>query len=241
MLKYECPIDIGNAAVVTNNIAIENIFVMEKLEEFFDFFSEEPVAIKVKEKINSENEEYICILRIRIWNQMGKSSSWSIYSRDREVSDKLIIRRVVWDIDADETWVRSNIKENRELILKKWPSIEIRNVYLQASQNYTIIHLINNLDLEIENGFVLHHNENPAWEWRDLEMLRLYNWGQIHFTWCASKKNEVVEKKIRELISGLDFSIRKDNEQIYQMNFYYSVDPEEYKLQLEAKRSAEKF
>lgn len=60
-----------------------------------------------------------------------------------------------------------------------------------------IIHLINNLDSEVKSGFTLYRNSNPTGEWRDLEIFRLYDWGQIHLTWCTDRKNESVEKSIK--------------------------------------------
>lgn len=36
---------------------------------------------------------------------------------------------------------------------------------------------------------------NPTWEGRELELARLYDWGQIESVWCANKQNKAIEKK----------------------------------------------
>lgn len=79
----------------------------------------------MKEKENSSEEEYTRILRIRIWNQRKRSVSWSIYSEDREISEKLIIRRVTWDMDKDEKRFGKHIKENRAAVLEQQHTMEI--------------------------------------------------------------------------------------------------------------------
>ncbi|MBD5466352.1 MAG: hypothetical protein HDR22_11190 [Lachnospiraceae bacterium] len=232
MLKNKCPIDIGNAAIITNKIAIGTNFLMGRLENIFDFFSEEPFTIMVKEEENSIEEEYTCILRIRFWNRMQKSSSWSIYSKDRENLNNIIIRRVIWDLNKDKEIAKNGIRENRAEALESWPSIAICNKYIFSPWSNHVIDLINGLDLEIKNGLILYENSNQTWEWRDLEMLRLYDWGQVHLTWCTDRKNEDLEKRIKELIVGLDFTIERINEDIFSMTLNYSVNPEEYKNSL---------
>ena len=214
--------DLGNAAIITSKTAQGSGFVMIRWEDIFDYFSEEPVSITVKEKENNIEEEYTSILRIRIWNQRKRSVSWSIYSKDRERLEKLVIRRVKWDMCKDEEWLRKHIKENRTTTLERQPTMEISNTFILLNQTDYILHLIDSLDSKIKNGFFLHENSNPTWEWRDMEILRLYDWGQIHLIWCPDRKNEEVEEKIKELVLGMDYTIEKADENIFEMNLNYS-------------------
>lgn len=80
------------------------------------------------------------------------------------------------------------------MVLTSYPSIATFNKYILLPQSNSIIQMIKNLDEEVENGFILKENENPTWEWRDLELLRLYDWGQIHFTWSTEKKMRMSRK-----------------------------------------------
>lgn len=222
MLENKYPADLGNAAIITNKVAQGSVYVMLRWEDIFDCFSEEPVSITVKEKENSSEEEYIRILRIRIWNQRKRSVSWSVYSEERENLENLVIRRVKWDMRKDEEWLRKHIKENRAAALKRQPTIEICNKFLLSNQSDSILRLIDNLDSEIKNGFSLHEDNNSTLEWRDIEILRLYDWGQIHLTWCPAKRNEEVERKMKELAAGMDYAIEKADESIFEMILNYS-------------------
>lgn len=222
MLENKYPGDLGNATIITNKVAQESVFVMLRWEDIFDYFSEEPVSITVKEKENSSEEDYIRILRIRIWNQRKRSVSWSVYSEERENLDKLVIRRVKWDMRKDEEWLTKHVEKNRAAALKRQPTMEICNKFLPSSQSDSISRLIDNLDSEIKYGFSLHEDSNSTWEWNDIEILRLYDWGQIHLTWCPARKNEEVERKMRELAAGVDDAIEKADENIYEMNLNYS-------------------
>ncbi len=222
MLENTYPGDSGNAAILTNKVARGSVFVMLRWEDTFDYFSEEPFSITVKEKENSSEEEYIRILRIRIWNQRKRCVSWSVYSEERENLDKLVIRRVKWDMRKDEEWLTKQVKENRAAALKRQPTMEICNKFLLSNQSDSILRLIDSLDSKIENGFSLHEGSNSTWEWRDIEMLRLYDWGQVHLTWCPAKRNEEVERKMKELAAGMDHAIEKADENIFEMNLNYS-------------------
>ena len=210
LFENECSADSGKEAMITHKRAPQNGFVMLRLEDIFDSFAEEPVTITAKEE-NGIEEIFEHILRIRIWNQAGRCISWSIYSKDREELHNLIIRRVIWNVEKDTEIVKSMIRENREAALNLQPSLEIYKKYIPCVQANHIIRCIKNLDSETEHGFLLHKNDNPTWEWRDIEMLRLYDWGQVHLTWCTEQKNESVEEKMKELISALDSFIEKDS------------------------------
>lgn len=226
MISNRFPINNGNATVISEKVVSKTKLVMKRFENMFDYFSEEPVSIMAKEKENSAEYEYTCILRIRIWNNREQSYSWSIYSRDREELNSLIIRKVTWDLDKDMKYVKKNIKENRDLVLSEFPSIAICNKYILSSQSNQVIRRIESLDEVIGKGFLLSNNKNPKWEWRDLEVLRLYDWGQIHITWCTEKKNEKVEEKIEKLIMELNTVIEKCDENITSMTINYDSIPE---------------
>lgn len=225
-MNNQFPINNSNATVIIEKVAIKTKLIMKRYENIFDFYSEEPVLIAIREKECEVEHEYTCILRIRIWNSAKESCSWSIYSRDREELNSLIIRKVTWDIDKDIDYMKKNVKENRAAVLSAFPSIVACNKYILPSQSNQVIQLIDSLDAEIGEGFILSNNKNPMREWRDLEVLRLYDWGQIHITWCTNKKNKKVEDKIKELILELDSVIEKCYENITSMTLIYGSIPE---------------
>ena len=229
MIRGDFPNGIGNVKSIKSERIKGHIFPIKRLEDLFDFFSEEPASIFVKKNENSERECFRRVLLIRVWRQKHYNFSWSIYSKERENFDSLIIRKVIWDLDKDTKLYQEIVREKQMEIPEYWPSIEIRNMYITQKQARKIVRLINKLDSEIKNGFVLRKKSNPVWEWRDLEILRSYKKGQIHFTWGSRRENTRVQNKIKKLVLELDISTQKMNTNIFEMVLNYSRDPEAYK------------
>ena len=229
MIKGSFPNGKGNAESIKSKRIKGHIFPIRRLEYLFDFLAEEPDSIFVKENENSERKCFRRILLIRVWRQKHHNFSWSIYSKEKEDFDSLIIRKVVWDLDRDTKMYQKIVKEKPTGIPENWPSVEIHNVYLEQANAKKINRLINKLDSEIENGFVLSKKSNPIWEWRDLEVIRLYKKRLIHFTWSPEKENKRVQNKIKKLLLELDLAQQKINKNIYEMILNYSKNPKEYK------------
>lgn len=139
----------------------------------------------------------------------------------------LVIRRVVWNLDEDEGELRENIREKRQEMLKMWPSIDICNQFISADQTNSVMDCLRMFDRSLEKGIIIHKNEKPAREWRNLEIRRLYDWGQIHLTWSPGKKVKHIEKKIKKLILCLDSAVEDTHEKIHSMTFIYNEKPEE--------------
>jgi len=225
MCESKFIIEKANAISVEQTNILETEFIVARLENKFDFYSEEPAFILVKQNVNSIEENYFCIFRIRIWNSKGKCFSWSIYSMERENFSNLIVRRVIWDLERDTKTVQENVRKNRERMLAMWPTLDICNKYISSQQAGSIIQFISNMDKKIGNGIILYENTNPDWKWRDLELMRIYDWGQIHYIWCTSRKNEDVEREIEKMIMVLNASIDEQQENIFSMVIHYSDFP----------------
>lgn len=234
MVSNRFPIDTGNATNINKKSVSESRLIMYRLENIFDFLSGEPNSIIVKEREGGSSKIYKCILMVRFWEQviwddMKRSCSWSIYSNDRHNLNNLILRRVIWDSKKDREFVKKNIIEHQEMVMEMSPSIEICNQYIACPQSDHIIQLVFDLDAEIENGFVLQENNTEMGQWRDLELLRLYDWGQVHMTWCTEKKNECVEQCIKKLVSDLNTYAKQENANIFSMCLNYSATPERFR------------
>lgn len=228
MYINEQPMDLGNANVIIYKTVREKLLHMERTKKLFDFPSKEPEAITIKRNETSKKELFVRIIRVRAWHEKHKIFSWNIYSKERETYSDLIIRRVIWDLNKDAKLLKK-YQSNQTVLSEQWPSAEICNTYISMYESPNIIHKINNLDSEVEKGFVLNKNNNRSKEWHSLELLRLYDWGQIHFTWCLDNENEAVENKIKELVLELDLAIKKVDKNIFEMTLnYYEGDPKEY-------------
>ena len=228
MSENKFPINDSNAEITVETKVPESKLVMRKFENIFDFFSEEPASIVIEEKKGNLEDSYTCILRIRIWNAEKKSYSWSIYSQNRNKLSGLVVRKTMWNMKQDSDFAMSKIKENRDEVLSSCPSITIYNKYIPPLFSNDIAQLISSLDTEIGSGFILTKNQSPNWKWGDLEILRLYDWGQIHFTWSPNRKNEQVEKMLKSLILKLEADMDEYSNKIFKMKFNYSILPELY-------------
>lgn len=206
-------------------------------------------SIAVKEREDSKIKVCACILRVTfwgqgIWNDMERNCSWSLYSGDRENLDNIILRRVLWNSKKDgETvkehliWdsqngrevMRKSIEERRKMDMPTEPSITIHNQYIAYPHSDPVLQLVKELDAEIGNGFVLYENECERGEWNNLEVMRLYNWGQVHMTWCPEKTNGRVEQSIKKFVSGVNALIEKECEDIFSMCLNYDVTPGRYR------------
>ena len=199
------PLEKGNA----KNIEIVCLPMMKLAmlyyEEIYNFYSEEPIYINVK--FNEYDEKYTVyeqIFRFRYWNQNDKACSWIIYSEEREFNAKqycqngLIIRNVCWDKQYDIKKVQI-CKGDKSLIMNSLPQIAATNYIIRDNRVNEIVKTIQMIDKAIENGVKLEINVNKDYEnkWREIEVLRLFEWGQIHNTWSPFKTNRDVEKLLQ--------------------------------------------
>ncbi len=106
-----------------------------------------------------------------------------------------------------------------------WPTLDICNKYISLQKAGSIIQSISNMDKKIGKGFILYENSYPDWKWRDLELMRIYDWGQINYIWCTARKNEDVEREIEKMIMVLNASIDEQQENIFSMVIHYSDFP----------------
>ena len=231
------PTNIGNAKTVNEICSPILQLSMLRFEAIFDFYSEEPSSINVQLNQGEQKHKLEQILRIRKWGNNAKSYSWSIYSQQREwnenatndfgIDNNLIVRQVIWDmkVDADKSKNCSPIA-NQHLI-DLWPSIYTKNFYIDSKESSELINQISDFDKLMEHGISLNSNNSPSWNWKDLEVMRLFDWGQIHTTWSPIKGNVDIEKKIDEFDEYL--IIGRSTCEIHSLDLDYSINPEMFK------------
>jgi len=223
MLSKNKPINYGNVDIIAEISQPVMKLSLLRYEAIFDFYSEEPQTIIMQK--GKEKQKIVCeqILRIRRWNISNKSYSWMVYSSDRETLKNLVVRKVIWDRTADVTYVKENTCDQKEEVLKSWPSLELQNICVDSVYVEKAMTKIKELDQKIENGILLNKNRTPHFEWKDIELKRLYNWGIIHSTWSTYKENKEVEIKIKELILLLNGLLDKEHKKIHSLKLDYSM------------------
>ena len=73
-------------------------------------------------------------------------------------------------------------------------------------------------------GILLSFRENSkeSFKWSDIEVLRKFNWGQIHNTWSPIVVNTEIETFLKSMDIYLNQLTEKPQEKIYQMDLDYS-------------------
>lgn len=237
------PVNIGNADCINETCYPVMKLAMLRYEAIFDYYSEEPQSIYVRLEKDGEKFDFEQILRIRKWVSDNQSYSWCIYSQRRELDNKvnenlseekktlknLIIRYVIWNMKTDINNIKQFSDNRREQLLKNYPSISTNNIFLSLKDSIDLIKQICDFDKLIENGISLSLNSNQEWSFRDLEIKRLFDWGQVHSTWSPFKENHEVETSILEIEKNLKKYLACDYVNIYSMDLDFSISPVIYK------------
>ncbi len=217
MSSINPPKNMGNANKIFENIAVPSKLAMIKYEHIFDYYAEEPEAFIIRIDEYSESIVLSRICRIRYWGKLGKCCSWSIYSDSRQELNNVLVRKVIWNMDQDKTVLKKLVRDDREKALSTGPSLDIYNMYIPELLTLRFIKLIKDFDTKIENGIILKENPHPIWPWRDLEVLRLFDWGQIHLTWAPNKSNEIIEDCLLDFTLAIDNLLKDVHDNIYSM------------------------
>lgn len=223
------PVNSGNAENIIENICLPCSLVMIRYEELFDYYAEEPCSLTIQKKAGCKDEKFYCVFRVRTWNDRNGSNAWTIYSKDRKDFNNIILRKVYWDMEEDKKYAKDHVKDDRIQVLHAWPRISTYNQYCKKKYTDKLRRNMQKLDKIMENGFLLYETDKEKEQWREIEILRRYDWGQVHFTWDRSMRNAAVIKRIRKLIREIECLLKKPMDDVYSMSLNYSVTPETYK------------
>lgn len=216
-------------------------FTLLRYEAIADFYTEEPVRILVQVNENDNEKVYEQIFRYRVWIANRKTYSFLIYSVNRSLQEEdMIIHYVVWNRGQDLKKVKSLDRESQGTMLNEWPNIELKTIYLGA-ENSSLLKgtILRNLDKILMKGISLKdrkpYNNLPSW--KQMEIMRLFDWGQVHSIWDTEMENN----KIETTVSKLEMELKKFESfnltPVYKMRMDYSVYPEVFKSLVQGKRS----
>lgn len=217
----------SNADILSDKIISKTWIPMFRCEDVFDFYSEEPISIEIKEKKESKKTIYEQVFRIRVWNHSGLSYAWVLYSKEREDFNSIIARKIIWDMELDKQRLKKELVYDKDKALMGCPAIRIINRFVSEKNIYPLKEAIKDIDIIAEKGVIWDNDEHLENEWRDLELRRLYDWGQIHLVWSPYKKSRNIEDKIKKTIKVLEYLIEQECDKIYRMEFHYTMSPEE--------------
>lgn len=173
--------------------------------------------------------ERILHIELRVTNTMH--SSWSIFRQDRHWEDTredshfgLVLRHSIWDIKTDFAG-RSFEKPNL------YPNVTTAMYYVNDGQEKSLIPYIQELDTLISSGMhIIPRPDFDVWEWKELLVARLFDWGYAELSWSYSKHNLQSEKvafRITYLIENIIENQRLQNITVESINMKYDILPQE--------------
>lgn len=226
-MQPEKIINVGNADLIIEQALTPSKLAMIKWESIFDFYAEEPISITLQIKEDGKKMTFEKIIRIREWGEK-ECFSWSVYSQNREKINDIVLRKVVWDKQKDKnTMIACN--EKYEEILNWWPSISVTNIYIPDAEVYNIRELIENMDTIMQKSIIFKKKKTSITERINVEYLRLYDWGQLHFTWESDKHIKGLSKNIRKLCKEFEKLLVIPLKEVASMSLNYSIPIDLYK------------
>ena len=231
--KNQKPKEEGNSQII-NDVCLPVIpLIMLRYEQISNFYTEEPGFIRIKVTENDDYHLFEQVLRFRIWVPNQETNSWCIYSEDRGWLNEegsiggLVIRHAVWNRAYDTQKAQEAVerKNERNKFLNNWPTLELKNIYLNSKIASELIMFLKEIDKMLFEGIKLKKRreaeECPIWG--DLEVMRLFDWGQVKSTWCPDMVNKDMESYVIKFDKQLKKYIKNITGSVYRMDLDYSI------------------
>lgn len=233
--KTKKPVEIGNAQILNEVSTAIHPLILLRYEAIAEFYTQEPIQVRIKLSKNNDINIFEQVFRIRIWIPNTRIASWCIYSQTRDLSDTdnhgVVLRNVVWERGYDAERVKGASKADKEILLNNWPSIKIQNIYLNRGSISSLLEEVFKMDLVLTKGITLdkRKEDEKRPEWADLEVMRLFDWGQVHSTWSQFMKSTRIENHILVVQEQFQKHIGLEVDDIYQIDFDYGYPTDDYK------------
>ncbi|HHY30005.1 MAG TPA: hypothetical protein GX520_04830 [Syntrophaceticus sp.] len=224
-------IENGNASII-KEVCYPYKIPMYVYQAIVNFCSEQLAYIHVK-RTEYEDKVY-CepIYRFMVDISNGDLRYYTIFSNQREqFTEKacFIVRKLLWQKSKDIDRLKQ-FPEHRQEALLSWPTIKAKNVVMFYSDALNIIRLLQQTDELTKYGIVLNErgSHNKPY-WRDIELMRRFDWGEIHCCWGASMQNTKVEQHIYSSMEILDKELIKIFKKVYKIELDYIFPIDEFK------------
>lgn len=205
-----------------------------RYDSIADFYTEQPQDVRVKIEEDREYLNFKQVFRVRIWQKNDKTRAYSIYSNTSDVKDEenagIILRYSEWDKGADQLVIKNTGKDGMKVLAHNWPKLYSTLFYYSTKNKDWISNLIVDFDQVITTANPPTKREKIVdYKLTEYEIMRLFNWGQIHYVWAFNMSHEILEEKIRNFFSILDNTDDNSGEEVYKMQQDYTVPLEVFK------------
>jgi hypothetical protein len=212
----------GNASKINEVCYSVSNIPMIRYETLVDFCINEPALIHVFK--NNTDNKIICepILKLIVDVPNEHLRAFTVYSDERESFSKdccMVLRQIFWDKQSDINELKQ-FPEKRTEFLTSWPSIISKNIVFR--ENRRLVEMLEKIDKIINHGIILENRaESEVLSWRDIEIMRRYEWGEIRNSWGTSMQNLQVEKQIFNLADNLFLEIDKEQPMVNKIELDY--------------------
>jgi hypothetical protein len=204
IMRIKKPDEFGNANVICEVSYPLIKLTLLRYEAIAEFFADEPYLIHINPEKDTEKITCEKILSLYIDVPNRYMMTYNIFSNEREDFSHdwyTVLRKVIWDKENDQGQIKNN-PDHRDVYLNAWPNISIKNVVM--TKNDVLKEVIDDLDRIIENGIILSPRKDEYPFWKDIAVMRKYNWGQVHNRWGASHQNIGIEACFFELLRKME-------------------------------------
>jgi hypothetical protein len=223
----------GNAQD-TSNICSKYNVPMFRYEAITSFCVEQLASIHVTQKKGDEKTTCELIFRFVVDVPNNSMISYSLLSNQREDFDEdvcFVIRKMIWRKRNDIEQIMKHPDKRNEYLLQ-WPCIDAAYVVKYWHESAHIKELISEIDYLTRSGVNVSLRDQlektQELDFRNIEWLRRYDWGETRTCCGMSMKHIGIEKRIVTLMD--DFNIELDNSisNVFFVEFDYIIPLDEF-------------
>ena len=217
------PIEVGNANRVREICLPAIKLVLLRYETIANFLTDEPCLIHIYPE--TDEERIVCerILSIHLDIPNSHAVTYMIFSNSREEFSHdwyTVVRKVYWDKKNDQNRIKG-YPDQRDLLLESWPSITISNTAVR--QNTTIESIVSGMDDLVKKGVRLSPRKVPLPYWKDMSVMRRYDWGEMRSSWGSSQQNKSLEDFAQESVEKLEQVITHKHPMFHRLDIDYQI------------------
>lgn len=217
-------IEQGNTSIIDEVCSPASKIPMIRYETLVDFCVNEPALIHVLK--NRTCDKIVCeqIFKMIVDIPNDHLIAFTIYANERENFTQdccMVIRQIFWDKQIDIKNLKQ-FPERRTDFLMSWPSIKSKNIVF--GENVKIIKVLNDIDKIINHGLILQNRtKNESLSWRDIEIMRRYDWGEIRTSWGTFMQNIQIEHYLFDVMNHLEIEMTKESSKAYKIELDYKI------------------
>ena len=160
--------------------------------------------------------------------------SYSLFSNQREDFNEevcFVTRKMIWSKKNDIDQI-VNKPDKRNMFLSQWPCIDAAFVVKYWHESTFLKQLVSEIDdltgCTIKVSPRTHEEKTQELEFRDIEWLRRYEWGETRACWGMSMKHLGIENRIVTLMDDFNTELDNSKSNVYGVELDYIIPVDEF-------------